>query len=352
MQRNQLHAHLMNMTDEEQYYYQYYKASKDPQTFKKFLDNINTEEVIKKRYVIPDIEEKLDLHFEDESWIWSEENEDIYAVKYARYNPLYAFKHDFNEVVYAYKGEFDMIVDNNIIHMQEGDVCLISPGAAHTMHIFDKDTMAILVKVRKSTFHQSFYSLLFGHEFVSDFFINTIYLGEFKAYLRFRTHNDPTIRDLFETLYLEYFNKQRCYQKIVNSLLCIIFGNLIRYPVSDIDIAMADQAEIKKIDRIMSHIITNYRTITLKELADEFHFAEQYLSKYIKESTGMAFKDIVKHIKLEKAVQLLNTTDFNIQRISEISGYASQEHFMRQFKKEYGTSPSSYRKQNNKLPEM
>ena len=63
----------------------------------------------------------------------------------------------------------------------------------------------------------------------------------------------------------------------------------------------------------------------------------------------MAFKDIVKRIKLEKAVQLLDTTDLNIQRISEISGYANKEHFMRQFKKEYGTSPSTYRKQKNIL---
>ena len=44
-----------------------------------------------------------------------------------------------------------------------------------------------------------------------------------------------------------------------------------------------------RLNEIMNYIHTNYLTVTLDELADEFHLSKPYLSKYIKEKSGMTF---------------------------------------------------------------
>lgn len=60
----------------------------------------------------------------------------------------------------------------------------------------------------------------------------------------------------------------------------------------------------------------------------------------------MTFRDYVTELRLDRAKQLINTTDLRMYEISERIGYNNVEHFTRMFKKKYGISPSDYKKQN------
>lgn len=93
----------------------------------------------------------------------------------------------------------------------------------------------------------------------------------------------------------------------------------------------------------MNYIQTHYRTVTLKDLAEEFYLSVPYLSKYIKEKSGKQFSEIVTGIRMRHACSLLKSEGMTIEQIAEQSGYPSVEHFNRQFKKMYGITPAAYR---------
>ncbi|MBP3742789.1 MAG: helix-turn-helix transcriptional regulator, partial [Treponema sp.] len=58
------------------------------------------------------------------------------------------------------------------------------------------------------------------------------------------------------------------------------------------------------------------------------------------------FINFVSDKRLEKARQLLESTDLSIKEITAEVGYNDQNYFSRIFKNKYGLSPKEYRKVN------
>ena len=57
----------------------------------------------------------------------------------------------------------------------------------------------------------------------------------------------------------------------------------------------------ERIVDIMNYIQNHYADVTLDVLADQFNLSKPYLSKYIKEKSGMTFQDAVKESTHEKS---------------------------------------------------
>ena len=71
----------------------------------------------------------------------------------------------------------------------------------------------------------------------------------------------------------------------------------------------------ERLTEILNYINTNYLTVTLDELEEQFHLSKPYLSKYIKEKSGKTFGELVKNVRMKKARTLLkggNMTMWNI----------------------------------------
>lgn len=101
----------------------------------------------------------------------------------------------------------------------------------------------------------------------------------------------------------------------------------------------------ERFTQIMNEIQSNYLTITLEELAEKFALSAPYLSKYIKEKSGMTFIDNVKKVRMKKAKTLLKNSSMTVERIAEQVGYPNVEHFNRMFKREFEMTPVQFRNQ-------
>lgn len=99
---------------------------------------------------------------------------------------------------------------------------------------------------------------------------------------------------------------------------------------------------------MLEYIRENFQTVTLDSLSSNFFLSKQYVSKYIKEKSGMTFCDNVQKFRMKKAEELLSTTTLTVENVAELSGYPSVEHFNRRFKKAHGLTPVQYRNQNKK----
>ncbi len=97
---------------------------------------------------------------------------------------------------------------------------------------------------------------------------------------------------------------------------------------------------------MINYIQSNYRTVTLESLAEEFHLSTPYVSKYIKDKSGRTFGEHVTQIRLKKAKTLLKNGNMTIENISYSIGYPNAEHFSRVFKKAFQMTPVQYRSLN------
>ena len=70
--------------------------------------------------------------------------------------------------------------------------------------------------------------------------------------------------------------------------------------------------------KMINYIQANYQTITLEDMAAEFHLTTPYVSKYIKEKSGKTFGEQVTTIRMKKAKTLLKNGNMTVENISAI----------------------------------
>ena len=109
------------------------------------------------------------------------------------------------------------------------------------------------------------------------------------------------------------------------------------------EIQNAQFAKDKRMVEIMNYIQSNYLSVTLEGLSDKFYLSKPYLSKYIKEKSGMTFGELVKNVRLKKAKTLLKTSSMTVESIALSVGYQNVEHFNRLFKKAFNMTPAQFR---------
>ena len=106
---------------------------------------------------------------------------------------------------------------------------------------------------------------------------------------------------------------------------------------------IVDGGKDERLLEITNYIYANYKNVTLEDLSEKFFLSKPYLSKYIKEKSGMTFGDILKKIRMKKARAMLRRVNATVESIAEMVGYQNVEHFNRVFKKMYHTTPVQYR---------
>lgn len=101
------------------------------------------------------------------------------------------------------------------------------------------------------------------------------------------------------------------------------------------------------IDRILIYIQRNYqRNLTEEFIASLFYLNRSYLSQLFRQKTGEKFIDYLNDIRIDKAKELLVSTDRKMYQIAKSAGYSNTKYFFRIFKKKTGITPEQYRLQN------
>lgn len=100
--------------------------------------------------------------------------------------------------------------------------------------------------------------------------------------------------------------------------------------------------ELKEI--IQDQIDTNLN-LNLKGLSETLQVHPAYLSReFSKYFDDLSFGDYLRKLRIDKAIQLLTTTDQTLTEVAYLTGFSDQSHFARIFKKFTGKNPSAYRK--------
>lgn len=86
--------------------------------------------------------------------------------------------------------------------------------------------------------------------------------------------------------------------------------------------------------------------INMREIAERFYLSEPYLYELFRKNTDTTVMNFIKHIRLNRAINLLTYTDYPVKDISEQVGYEDAGYFGRLFRKEMSCSPEAFRKRS------
>ena len=83
--------------------------------------------------------------------------------------------------------------------------------------------------------------------------------------------------------------------------------------------------------------------LTLNKLSVIFFMSESSISKYLEEVTGFMFNDLLRHMRISKALNLLVYTNLNIEEIAHLVGFVDGAHISNLCSKHLKMSPNKYR---------
>ncbi len=255
----------------------------------------------------------------------------------ANYNKHY---HDFFELLYVCKGNPIGVINDQELHLEEGQLCIMNPNAVHYFKKYTQENDLILnIVLPKELFQKSIFRTLFHDPVLNVFFIRYQMEHEKHPSFLYLQQLDKNIDYLVEILVTEYLEKKQYSQVNIEALLTLIFSFLLR------NYKQTSPKGNSVLSDIMDYIYLNYQTVTMNYVANQFNYHPKYLSTLIHKHTGQTFRELMVNIKLQNAVNYLIYTDYTIEQIVDLIGYKDKSSFYNQFKKIYGMSPAQYRTQ-------
>ena len=96
--------------------------------------------------------------------------------------------------------------------------------------------------------------------------------------------------------------------------------------------------------RVREYVIENLSdSIPVSKVAKIACLEEKYFSTFFHKKTGICFKDWLRQLRIERAMQIIRSTDTTITQIAFIVGYRDLRSFERAFKKFTGMTPLSFK---------
>ena len=112
-------------------------------------------------------------------------------------------------------------------------------------------------------------------------------------------------------------------------------------------------SDVKYVNETVEKIVANYnKRVRIAEIADELGINRSYLTNIFKRELNMSPQEFLINYRLEKAAQLLKSTEDPVGVIAASVGYTDPLTFSKAFHKKYGISPSEYRNSFTELVEI
>lgn len=108
--------------------------------------------------------------------------------------------------------------------------------------------------------------------------------------------------------------------------------------------------ECEEVNRLSDYIAQHpEKSFTVDSLCMESCLSPCKIQQGFKMMHGRTVADFIRNVRVEKAEELISSTDLNISEIVYSIGFTSRSYFAKIFKKKYNCSPKTYQNQKRKL---
>jgi YesN/AraC family two-component response regulator len=85
-----------------------------------------------------------------------------------------------------------------------------------------------------------------------------------------------------------------------------------------------------------------FKFLYAKDVANAIHVNRSYLSEKFGIETGQSITDYIHKVKMDYAIQLMESNFYKFNEIAELLSYSNYAYFSKVFKKLYGETPNNY----------
>jgi AraC family transcriptional regulator of arabinose operon len=267
----------------------------------------------------------FDFFFEEGDF-YQDSDLSIINVGLSHNEPGFTFGHDWRTYYilhYVVSGSGIYTVNNSTYTLNKQNCFLVPPNTPVIYKADDKDPWTCYWVGFKGNKAKKYIERVFGKDkFTYNF-----------------DHDISYITSYFESMFQEVSNEH--YSPLIIEGLCYqIFGNLIKEK-SNYKTKKTKLNKFKEIDRIMhSTVRNNYQ---IQDISNAVSLSCSQIYRIIKRETGLSPHEYLDKLKIEKAINFIESTDLSYKEISLLLGYQYESHFYNTFKKVTGKKPSDYR---------
>jgi YesN/AraC family two-component response regulator len=146
--------------------------------------------------------------------------------------------------------------------------------------------------------------------------------------------------------YDEYVSKDVCYKLPIRANIYLMMTALLRYYCgSKNELDRMIYHNVMRLRPVITYIAEHYKEkIYIETLSDMITVSPDYFTKMFKDSIGRTPIDYINGLRINRAMQMLATTDISVNDISDGLGFSNSNYFHKIFKQYMDTSPAAYRK--------
>lgn len=161
--------------------------------------------------------------------------------------------------------------------------------------------------------------------------------------------NVPQIGNYIKEIFKECEEQKLAYKDNCKALLTQFLVYLSRNYMSDMlseKISEKRKRNLARLNQVLSYIDQHSaERISNKKLADMMYLSEDRFGHLFRKNVGISPQLYINEMRLQKAKELIQSTNYTITEISRMVGFQDYNHFGRQFQRRYGCTPSEAKKQ-------
>ena len=258
---------------------------------------------------------------------------------------------EFIHIVYVYSGSFSCKMADMEFELEPGWCYMFNVNAAKGIRPTSPDAQLLNCLISQHYFENILLKHFDRTVFFSNFLTQAFYtVNSSQTLLPLDTTANTTVRTVFSKAIVEQLNRKPLFETAVNSMICMLMVELLRIYMEASNTQHYLELGNNKLSDILNYISAYCSTVTLDQVAEQFHFNPNYLGRIIKQNTGQTFTQILQATRLKKAARLLSMTDMSISGITHSVGYHNCTHFYKLFRQSYGRSPAEYRAAHTQVP--
>ncbi len=258
--------------------------------------------------------------------------------------PVKPHWHYFIEIIFVRSGTAEIYSDGEKYHVKENEMLIIHPQSVHSIYRQNDNELLYSVfkfDINKIAYNSGTYTPKFRNIFKS------AYKKKMPVLFSGEQTNHMNCNEIFDICINECQMRKYGYTLIVTSkireLLTLIVRNWLSLNFS-IDSDVLNDDNEYSIDTITEYIdIHLCENIQVTDIAEKCRLSYSCFAKKFSQLYSMSCKSYIEIMRIFKVEEYLLFTDFDLNYISQETGFSDCSHMIKSFKKYRGCTPKQFR---------